>query len=250
MFRKPVRKEGWNLKSWPENEVEVLHKLYPSEITSDVLKALPNRNWTAIKHKASRIGITREDHYWKQTEERTCPWCGKSFLSKRSMKWQWTRFCSEECRYRFYQHNKHGLYSRVTKICPFCSRFFVTTKPKLQRFCSRKCGYEYNIHKILQWGRDHPQEKKLRDRLHYLKCRQSYQKSSWKLYGTSNHERKGVCEIQKCNKQSRAVHHLIPRWLTHDDDSNNLIEVCTGHHTKLDQFVKELLAGNIDYRIK
>ena len=234
------------MKSWPENEVEVLRQLYPKETKTDILRALPKRNWIAIAHKASRLGITREDVYWVQEQERNCKWCGEVFLSKQNMKWGWSEFCSEKCRLRFYHHEKHGFYTQATKTCPVCGKFFVTTKPKLQKYCSRECGYEEHKRRMRQWKRDHPEEKKRRDHLHYIKYKHLAIKQAREYYGTVNCERNGICSIPNCNKKSRAAHHLIPRWLTHDDEADNLIETCMSHHRGLDNFIREFLLGKID----
>jgi len=45
---------------WSSDEVELLKRLYPNAPKSEVIHALPGRNWNAIKIKATKEGILRD----------------------------------------------------------------------------------------------------------------------------------------------------------------------------------------------
>lgn len=50
--------------SWSEKEIELLKKIYPSNISNEnLLKKFPNRTLSALAHRASKLGISRGKYF-------------------------------------------------------------------------------------------------------------------------------------------------------------------------------------------
>src|SRR5574344_2480937 len=50
--------------SWSEKEIELLKKIYPSNISNEnLLKKFPNRTLSALAHRASKLGIARGKYF-------------------------------------------------------------------------------------------------------------------------------------------------------------------------------------------
>ena len=62
--------------------------------------------------------------------EKTCEFCGKTFVLKRNYG---QRFCSHSCHYAWQRSN------RVTVVCPVCGTEFTKVKTSEQKFCSKRC---------------------------------------------------------------------------------------------------------------
>ena len=45
---------------WSEEEDEVVRELYPSADAAEICRALPDRSWSGIEHRASRLDIERD----------------------------------------------------------------------------------------------------------------------------------------------------------------------------------------------
>lgn len=54
---KRIRKKRPN---WTVEEYKILHEVYPTKSKDEILKALPDRNWRAIKHRACKLKIKRD----------------------------------------------------------------------------------------------------------------------------------------------------------------------------------------------
>jgi hypothetical protein len=54
-----IRRRGSGGEHWTDAEETLLQTLYPLEDASDILQALPKRNWRAIKLKAIELGVRR-----------------------------------------------------------------------------------------------------------------------------------------------------------------------------------------------
>lgn len=60
--------------------------------------------------------------------------------------------------------------------------------------------------------------------------------------GTHNLIRTGVCSRCGEKKDTDGVH-LIPRWLSHDDSTDNVKEMCKSCHRSIDHTMLNFLAG-------
>jgi len=89
----------------------------------------------AAQKKRDQAGKTKHIVRSRDGEERECPICGKTyhvtpyFISK-----GWKQFCSKECQLK----SKSTLYK-----CERCGKIVAGLKSTPQRFCSRKCVYEW-----------------------------------------------------------------------------------------------------------
>lgn len=54
---------------WSENELQILKNNYPTTIQRELLKLLPNKKWTSIRHMAGHLGLTKTfKGIWRQDE--------------------------------------------------------------------------------------------------------------------------------------------------------------------------------------
>lgn len=57
---------------WSEQELEILKQIYPVTQRKKVLEALPNKQWTSIRHKAGELGLTKNKlGIWSEVEIET-----------------------------------------------------------------------------------------------------------------------------------------------------------------------------------
>lgn len=78
-----------------------------------------------------------EKYKRRRTETRACEYCGRTFEAPTVR----SRFCSNACRHRQYNEQKHpDWYRKVEgiKTCPMCGKRF-ETENRRKIFCSRKC---------------------------------------------------------------------------------------------------------------
>jgi hypothetical protein len=64
------------------------------------------------------------------------------------------------------------------------------------------------------------------------------------ICGTSSLELTGKCSM--CGRVGfTCAHHIIPRWFSHDDSKDNLLEVCPSCHGKCEIFINRFLGGDV-----
>jgi hypothetical protein len=49
----------WTYRPWSKEEVEILKRMYEYAPIDEILKALPGRAWSSIKHEANELGLSR-----------------------------------------------------------------------------------------------------------------------------------------------------------------------------------------------
>ncbi|HEX6551287.1 MAG TPA: recombinase family protein [Ktedonobacteraceae bacterium] len=49
-----------NREAWTAEEEEIVSNMYPSEKAREILEALPDKTWSAIEHRAARLGVSKE----------------------------------------------------------------------------------------------------------------------------------------------------------------------------------------------
>lgn len=77
--------------------------------------------------------------------EKTCEYCGASFIAKTTL----AKYCSERCLREADKANKRGYKEKPLKICEQCGEEFPANRSG-QKFCSKKCYRRYraiNINK-------------------------------------------------------------------------------------------------------
>lgn len=76
-------------------------------------------------------------------ELNTCKKCGIGFIPKRRTQ----KYCNDTCRTAYYEAH-YFIKKQETKTCPNCGTPFVTTKPKLQVYCTPGCREEAKLKRL------------------------------------------------------------------------------------------------------
>lgn len=141
---------------------------------------------------------------------------------------------------------KHGEYAVVlTRRQEISKRFWQRVKVDPERL-ARHNRY------VREWRRTHPLTEEQRENYRVQKRGwrernrdKTRAKERWagrKRAGTQNLNRTKICS--QCGEQRQTEGcHIIPRWLTHDDSSDNVIETCKSCHKTMEIFVLNFLAG-------
>lgn len=79
---------------------------------------------------------------------------------------------------------------------------------------------------------EHRQRRRDITRAWYKRNRDQVSIQKQKISGTASLKRSGMCGLCKSEEKQTQGHHLIPRWLSHDDGEENLIETCRRCHTQ------------------
>lgn len=82
--------------------------------------------------------------------EKTCEYCGASFLAKTTL----AKYCSERCLREADKANKRGYKEKPLKICEQCGKEFPVNRSD-QKFCSKKCYSRYRAIHIEKTCFDH-----------------------------------------------------------------------------------------------
>lgn len=64
---------------WTDEEIELLKKYYPFVEKAKIVKLLPDKSSSAITHKATRLGLKKEERWWSQKEIETLKNCYSTF---------------------------------------------------------------------------------------------------------------------------------------------------------------------------
>lgn len=67
-------------------------------------------------------------------QEKTCRWCGKTFIATHGNQ----KYCSPECRQQYVEDKKLGEKQSSEKTCPVCGTVF-TVNSSSHKYCSERC---------------------------------------------------------------------------------------------------------------
>jgi hypothetical protein len=242
-------------RSWTDEELEILRKVYPQSCWTEVCTAIPNRTARSIYHKVHRLGIKKITKTFSPAGLKSQIQHGKKRGSPNLGKFK----CPVT------------IESGVSgKICGTCKVW----KP-LSNFCSNpdcsggkkndciKCEYHYRyckfkdkeIERSRNYQRRNPEKVKLTKRIseckrhHKMMAGKGIKKSEWRALVTSHHE---ICAYCYRNPAT-TVDHVIPLSQNGLHEIGNVLPSCktcnygkiVGKHKKtLRQWFDHLCAIN------
>ena len=80
---------------------------------------------------------TVKSYFARKDQHPKCNCCGVELTGtvKRER-----RFCSDKCRMKWWRDNSDVSRTTVRKVCPICSRTFISYPSKKQTYCSKQCS--------------------------------------------------------------------------------------------------------------
>lgn len=131
-----------NLRLLSCSEHRKLHAVHTEEEKERMRKNLTEniRPLANIWHGSEKGIEWHKKHYEEvkdklhRKEEKTCLYCGKSFINL-----SYSKFCSNNCKSAW--RRKTGI-DNVTRICQMCGKEFMVNKYSKAKFCSLKCSGE------------------------------------------------------------------------------------------------------------